>query len=78
MFVVFNPRNARKLEFSDYLWLPFLGQPESDVVVLQWFILIYIKSFNTMETSKNDIITFNETLESLSTAIPEIINIDES
>ena len=31
-----------------------------------------------METSKNDIITFNETLESLSTAIPEIINIDES
>ena len=31
--VIFQPKNACKLGFADNLWLPFLDQPESDIVV---------------------------------------------
>ena len=33
--VTVKPKNACKLEFVDHLWLPFLDQPQSDVVVFQ-------------------------------------------
>ena len=38
LFVTVNTRSACKLEFSDHLWLPFIDQPQSDVVV---FAMIY-------------------------------------
>ena len=28
-----QPKNTCKLEFVDHLWLPFLGQPQSDILV---------------------------------------------
>ena len=28
------PKNACKLEFADHLWLQFLDQPQSDIVVV--------------------------------------------
>ena len=31
--VTFQPKNACKLEFVDNLWLPFLDQPQSDILV---------------------------------------------
>ena len=33
--VTVKTKNACKLEFTDHLWLPFLDQPQSDIVVLQ-------------------------------------------
>ena len=33
VFVTANPRNACKMKFADNLWLTFLDQPQSDVVV---------------------------------------------
>ena len=42
-FVVINPRSACKMRFSDHLWLPFLGQPQSYVVVFTIIFLTYIK-----------------------------------
>ena len=33
LFVTLNPKYTCKLEFSDHLWPPFLGQPQSDVVI---------------------------------------------
>ena len=29
-----QPKNACKLEFSDHLWIPFLDQLQSDIVVI--------------------------------------------
>ena len=65
LFATINPKNACKLEFSDHLWLPFLHQPQSDVVI---FLVItsYIYKNVIIEwkhgIGTNDIITFNEKL----------------
>ena len=56
-------KNARKLEFSDHLWPPFIDRQQSDVVV---FEIITFKMYKILVTqwkhgiSPNDIITFNE------------------
>ena len=42
LFVVVQPKNACKLGFSDHLWLPFLDQPQSKIVVFAIITLIYI------------------------------------
>ena len=33
--ITVNPKNVCKMEFADNLWLPFLDQPRSDVVVFE-------------------------------------------
>ena len=38
LFAAVNPKDTSKLEFSDYLFPPFLDQPQSDVVV---FVIVY-------------------------------------
>ena len=38
IFVTVNPKNTCKFEFADHLWLPFIDQTQSDVVV---FAIIY-------------------------------------
>ena len=55
-------KNACKLEFSDHLWISFLGQQQSDVVVLQLFFHIYNFLVKKWKHSivPNDIITYNE------------------
>ena len=69
-FVTFQPKNACKLEFSDHLWLPFLDQPQSDIVV---FAIITFQLHNILVTKwkhrigPNKIITFNQ--EFISTSI---------
>ena len=30
-----QPKNAFKLEFADHLWLPFIDQPQYDIVLFQ-------------------------------------------
>ena len=40
--VTFQTKNVRKLEFADHLWLSFFDQPQSDIVVFQELIFIYI------------------------------------
>ena len=42
LFAVVNPKNACKFEFADHLWLPFLDQPLSDVLVFAKKNHIYI------------------------------------
>ena len=75
-----STKNKCKLEFAYHLWLPFLDQPQFDILV---FEMINYQIYNIMETEwkhgigPNDIITFNEELEFLLTSIIEIFNIDE-
>ena len=70
-----------KLGFVDHLWLPFLDQPQSNIVV---FSKINFQIYKIIVTKwkhgigSNDKITFNEELEFLSTSIIEPVNIDES
>ena len=33
--VTVQPKNSCKLEFADHLWLPFIDQPQSEIVVFQ-------------------------------------------
>ena len=33
--IIVQPKFSCKLEFADHLWLPFLDQPQSYIVVLQ-------------------------------------------
>ena len=81
LFVTVNPRNVCKMEFSDHLWLPFLDQPQYDVVV---FAITYFDIYKNILTeckhaiSTNDILTFNKTLETSPTDILEWTNIYES
>ena len=35
IFVIVIPRNACKFELADHLYLPFLDQPHSDVIVFE-------------------------------------------
>ena len=32
LFLMVNNKNSCKLEFSDHLWIPFINQPQSDVL----------------------------------------------
>ena len=51
-FFTVQPENVCKLEFVDHLWLPFLGQPQSDIVVFAIIIFRYINysaNIGTME-----------------------------
>ena len=61
-FVTFNPSNTCKMGLAYRLWLPFLDQPQSDVVVcaiinsgIYQNLLIEWKH----GISTNDILTFN-------------------
>ena len=79
--VTFHPQNACILEFADHLWLPFLDQPQYDIVVFAIFTFqIYkiIVSKWKHGIGYIGIITFNEELYFLSTSVIEKINIDES
>ena len=40
-------KGACKLEFADHLWLPFLDQPQSDIVV---FAIINFQIYNILVT----------------------------
>ena len=61
--VIVQQKNTCKLEFSDHLWLPFIGQPQSDIVV---FAIITFQIYNIIVTRwkhgifPNDIIAFDE------------------
>ena len=65
----------------DHLWLPFLDQPQYDIVV---FAIINCHIYNILVSKWKhgifpiDIFTFNKELQFLSTSIIELINIDES
>ena len=79
--ITVQPKNACKLEFVDHLWLPFIDQPHSDIVV---FEVITFHIYNILVSKWKHgigpihIITCNYELEFLSTSIIELINIDES
>ena len=68
------------MELSDHLWLTFLDQPHSDIVVSA---IIYFHIYNILVTKwkdgigPNDMITLNEELLFLSTLIIELVNIYE-
>ena len=76
-----STKNACKLGFVDHLWLPFLDQPQSDIVV---FAMISFHIYNIIvskwrhEIGPINIITFNEKLEFISNSNIELFNIDES
>ena len=61
--VTVQPKNACKLEFVDHLWLPFIDQPQSDILV---FEIITFHIYNIIISKRKhgigpiDIITFNE------------------
>ena len=61
-YVIVKPKNVCKLEFADHLWLPFLDQPQSNIVV---FSIITFDIYNILVKKwrhiicPNDIITFN-------------------
>ena len=61
--VTVQPKNVCKLEFADNIWLPFLDQPQSDIVVL---VIIAFHVYNILFKKwkhvicPNDIITFIE------------------
>ena len=65
-----NPKNTCKLIFSDYLWIPFLDQPQLYFVV---FAMIYPQICKVIltklrhEIGPNDIFTLNEKLKNIST-----------
>ena len=79
--VTVQPNNACRSEFIDHLWLPFLDQPQFEIVV---FAIITFQIYHIIVSKWKhgigpiDIVTFNEELESLSISIIELINIDES
>ena len=60
-FVTVQPKNACKLGFIDHLWLPFLDQPQSDIV---FFEIMTFQIYNILVTKckhgicPNDIISF--------------------
>ena len=63
--VIVQPKHSCKLEFVDHLWLPFLDQPQSYIVVLE---VITFKIYNSLVSKWKhgigtiDIITFNDEL----------------
>ena len=69
------------MQFADHLWLPFLHQPQSDIV---FFALITFQICTILVKKMkhgigtNDITTFNEELKFISIPIIELMNVDES
>ena len=62
-FVTVQQKKSCKLEFVDHLWILFLGQPQSDIVVFsiitfQIYRILVNKCKHVIDT--NDIIIFNE------------------
>ena len=61
--VTVQPKNACKLEFLDHFWLPFLDQPQYDILV---FAITTFQIYNILVSKWKhgvgpiDIITFNE------------------
>ena len=66
----FNQKMHVNCNFRDHLWLPFLYQPQSDIIYFP-INIIYIYNILVKKCKHgigpNDIITFNEELEFLST-----------
>ena len=51
IFVIVQPKNACILEFADHLWLPFIDQHQSDIVVFADKYSLDIQEYsNKMET----------------------------
>ena len=79
--VTVQPKNACKLEFTYHLWLPFIHQPQSNIVV---FAIITFHIYHVLVTKlkhgifPKDRITINKELEILTTSVKELTNIDES
>ena len=46
---IFQPKNICKLEFADHLWLPFLDQPQLDIV---FFATITFQVYNILVKMK--------------------------
>ena len=69
------------MEFEDNLWLPFIDQTQSGILVCA-IITFHIYNIRAIKCEHgigtNDIILFNEQLEILSTSIIELVNIYES
>ena len=69
------------MEFADNLWLTYLDQPQSDVLVSS---IIYFRTYKFLVTElkhiivSNYIITLNEVLKNQSTEIIEVTIIDKS
>ena len=59
LFVRVQPKNACKLEFSDNLWLPFLDQPQSEILGTA---MIYFHINNILVHKWNHGIVSNDTL----------------
>ena len=61
--VTVQPKNACKLEFADHLWMPFLDQPQFDIIVIE---IITFKIYKILvkkwkhEIDPGYIIKFNE------------------
>ena len=70
--VTVQPKNAIKLEFVDYLQLPFIDQPQSEIVVSA---VINFQMYNIIVSKWKhgigpiDIIKFNDKLSFISTSI---------
>ena len=43
LLVTVDPQNVLKMKFADNLWLPFLDQPQLDVVLFAIFSLTFTK-----------------------------------
>ena len=69
------------MEFSDYLWIPFLDQPQSDNI---YFPIIIFQIYNIVVkewkygVDPNDINKSSKELEFLPTSFIELVIIDES
>ena len=65
VYCYISTKNACRLEFVDHLWLPFLDQTQSDIVV---FGIINFQIYNIIASKRKHgighiyMITFNEEL----------------
>ena len=50
LLLTFHPKNVSKLEFADNLWLTFLDQPQSDILIFAMINFHIYNSGNKMET----------------------------
>ena len=69
------------MDFSDHLWLPFIDQTQSEIVV---FAIITFQIYQILVQKwkhgigPNDVLSLNEQLELNSSSIIELVNIHES
>ena len=72
LFVTVHPRNAYILELPYHLWLPFLYQPQSDVVaffIISVYIYKYLVTVFKHVIFIHDKVTSNESLEKFAMSI---------